>query len=107
VKLKLEKEIKFYALTAGFQDQFEEPKGKKFMLKNRREYILSIAHLSMQEQHQSIATTFVDWKADLEHVISPVRAIYNPTACQTPQTLPLIQFATQTPIPIQLKRIWI
>ena len=57
-----------YTLTDGYQDQFGGPKGKKFMVKKMRGYILSISHLSMQEQHQAIKDTFNDWKGSLEQI---------------------------------------
>ena len=31
-----------------------------------REYVLSISHLSMQEQYQKLDEVFSNWKADLE-----------------------------------------
>jgi serine phosphatase RsbU (regulator of sigma subunit) len=43
----LQKGDQIYTLTDGFQDQFGGPKGKKFMIKKMREYVLSISHLSM------------------------------------------------------------
>ncbi len=57
-----------YTLTDGYQDQFGGPKGKKFMVKKMREYILSISHLPMQEQHEAIKDTFNSWKGDLEQI---------------------------------------
>jgi len=57
-----------YTLTDGFQDQFGGPKGKKFMVKKMREYVLSISHLPMEEQHQNIKEVFSNWKGDIEQV---------------------------------------
>jgi serine phosphatase RsbU (regulator of sigma subunit) len=57
-----------YTLTDGFQDQFGGPKGKKFMVKKMREYMLTISNLSMAEQHQRITDTFSNWKGDVEQV---------------------------------------
>ena len=57
-----------YTLTDGFQDQFGGPKGKKFMVKKMREYILSISHLPMKEQHTKISEVFSNWKGDTEQV---------------------------------------
>ncbi len=64
----LQKGDQVYTITDGFQDQFGGPKGKKFMLKKMREYVLSISHLSMQEQYQKIDETFSKWKGDLEQI---------------------------------------
>jgi len=57
-----------YTLTDGFQDQFGGPKGKKFMVKKMREYVLSISILSLKEQEKKITEVFAKWKGDLEQV---------------------------------------
>ena len=64
----IQKGDQIYTLTDGFQDQFGGPNGKKFMVKKMREYVLSISHLSMKEQHQKIKEAFTNWKGDLEQV---------------------------------------
>jgi serine phosphatase RsbU (regulator of sigma subunit) len=64
----LQKGDQIYTLTDGFQDQFGGPKGKKFMVKRMREYVLSISHLPMQEQYQLISKVFSEWKGDVEQV---------------------------------------
>jgi len=65
---EMEKGDVIYTLTDGFQDQFGGPKGKKFMVKKMREYVLSISHLSMKEQHTKISEVFSSWKGDTEQV---------------------------------------
>lgn len=57
-----------YTLTDGFPDQFGGEKGKKFMSKNLREYLISISHLPMHDQKQLIESTFNKWKGNLEQV---------------------------------------
>ena len=57
-----------YTLTDGFQDQFGGPKGKKFMVKKMRKYVLSISKLSMAEQHQKIMETFSNWQGNVEQI---------------------------------------
>jgi hypothetical protein len=37
-------------------------------VKNLREYVLSISHLPMQEQHQKFKEAFANWKGDVEQV---------------------------------------
>jgi len=64
----IQKGDQIYTLTDGFQDQFGGPRGKKFMVKKMREYVLSISHLSMKEQHERIKETFTKWKGDIEQV---------------------------------------
>lgn len=65
---KMQKGDVIYTLTDGFQDQFGGPKGKKFMVKKMRAYILSISHLPMKEQHTKISEVFSNWKGDTEQV---------------------------------------
>ena|GEM_PF-1498619 len=57
-----------YTLTDGFQDQFGGPKGKKFMVKKMREYVLSISNLSMADQYEGIVEAFTNWKGEIEQV---------------------------------------
>ncbi|MFT6167695.1 MAG: serine phosphatase RsbU (regulator of sigma subunit)/streptogramin lyase [Vicingaceae bacterium] len=67
-EFEIQKGDQIYTLTDGFQDQFGGRKGKKFMVKKMREYILSISHLSMEVQHQQINEVFKTWKGDIEQV---------------------------------------
>jgi ligand-binding sensor domain-containing protein/serine phosphatase RsbU (regulator of sigma subunit) len=67
-EFEIQKGDQIYTLTDGFQDQFGGPKSKKFMVKNLREYVLSISHLPMQEQYQKFKETFTNWKGDIEQV---------------------------------------
>ncbi|MDG2228385.1 MAG: tetratricopeptide repeat protein [Flavobacteriales bacterium] len=64
----IQKGDQIYTLTDGFQDQFGGPKGKKFMIKKMREYVLSISNLTMAEQHKCITEVFSNWKGDVEQV---------------------------------------
>lgn len=57
-----------YSITDGYQDQFGGPKGKKFMVKKFRKYVLSISHLTMSEQHIKIKETFTNWKGQMEQI---------------------------------------
>ena len=67
-EFEIEQGDQIYTLTDGFQDQFGGPKGKKFMVKKMREFVLSISHLPMEEQHQKIREVFTNWKGDIEQV---------------------------------------
>jgi serine phosphatase RsbU (regulator of sigma subunit) len=57
-----------YSTTDGFQDQFGGEKGKKFMVKPFKEYLISIAHLPMQEQRDKLNEIFTTWKGEEEQV---------------------------------------
>ena len=55
-------------MVDGFPDQFGGEKGKKFMSKNLREHLVSIAHLPMREQRKNMEKTFNNWVGRLEQV---------------------------------------
>jgi tetratricopeptide (TPR) repeat protein/serine phosphatase RsbU (regulator of sigma subunit) len=57
-----------YTITDGFHDQFGGEKGKKFMVKPFKNYLISIAHLAMQEQKEKLTETFTTWKGEEEQV---------------------------------------
>lgn len=57
-----------YTLTDGMPDQFGGPKGKKFMYKQLKEFLVNISTLTMQEQKQILEDAFKKWKGDLEQV---------------------------------------
>jgi serine phosphatase RsbU (regulator of sigma subunit) len=57
-----------YIFTDGFADQFGGPKGKKFMYKPFKQFILSIQHLTMKEQSEALSKVLTDWKGDLEQI---------------------------------------
>jgi hypothetical protein len=49
-------------------DQFGGPKGKKFMYKQLKELLVSIAHVPMEKQKQILTDSLNTWKGDLEQV---------------------------------------
>ncbi len=55
-----------YIFTDGIVDQFGGEQNKKFTSKRFADLILSISHLSMQEQMQNIKNTFMEWKGKEE-----------------------------------------
>jgi serine phosphatase RsbU (regulator of sigma subunit) len=67
-RIDLQKGDMLYTLTDGMPDQFGGEKGKKFMYKKLKELLISIAQLSMQEQHQTLKEAFDKWKGSLEQV---------------------------------------
>jgi serine phosphatase RsbU (regulator of sigma subunit)/TPR repeat protein len=64
----LQKGDVIYTLTDGMPDQFGGDKGKKYMIKNLKQFFLNIANLPMEEQHMRIAQEFNNWKGELEQV---------------------------------------
>lgn len=57
-----------YLFSDGYADQFGGEKGKKFMIKNLRETLLTINHLPMKEQKNHLYNTFIKWKGVQDQV---------------------------------------
>jgi serine phosphatase RsbU (regulator of sigma subunit) len=66
--IDLQKGDTIYAFTDGFPDQFGGEKGKKYMIKNLKIFLLSIAHLPMKEQEVMLREEFTKWKGYNEQV---------------------------------------
>lgn len=70
-KAELQSGDTIYLFTDGFRDQFggtQEAGGKKFKTSRFKELLLSIQHLSMDDQKQKLDEAFEEWKGDLEQV---------------------------------------
>jgi serine phosphatase RsbU (regulator of sigma subunit)/Flp pilus assembly protein TadD len=67
-EFETQKDDVIYTVTDGFQDQFGGEKGKKFMVKPFKNFLISIAHLPMQEQLEKLSETFITWRGDEEQV---------------------------------------
>jgi ligand-binding sensor domain-containing protein/serine phosphatase RsbU (regulator of sigma subunit) len=57
-----------YTLTDGYPDQFGGPKGKKFKYKQLEEFLVQIAEQPMKAQKESLRTTVLEWRGNLEQV---------------------------------------
>jgi serine phosphatase RsbU (regulator of sigma subunit)/ligand-binding sensor domain-containing protein len=66
--VSLEKGDAIYIFSDGYADQFGGPGGKKYMRKRFKDHLLSIQHLSMEEQRLAINTALVDWQGPSEQV---------------------------------------
>jgi serine phosphatase RsbU (regulator of sigma subunit)/streptogramin lyase len=66
--IDLQKGDMVYTITDGMPDQFGGPKGKKFMYKQLKELLISIASLPMSEQKEKLSTALNNWKGNLEQV---------------------------------------
>jgi serine phosphatase RsbU (regulator of sigma subunit) len=64
----LQKGDVIYTLTDGFPDQFGGEKGKKYMIKNLKEFILKIVDIPMAEQKLALDEEFSRWKGDDEQI---------------------------------------
>ncbi len=57
-----------YALTDGYADQFGGDNGKKFMIKNLRDLLVTNSQLPMSKQKKLLKSTFENWVGNLEQV---------------------------------------
>ncbi|MGZ3941925.1 MAG: SpoIIE family protein phosphatase [Bacteroidia bacterium] len=67
-EVSLQKGDVVYTLTDGMPDQFGGPKGKKFMYKRLKEFLVSISSHSMSQQKEELKKSLNDWKGELEQV---------------------------------------
>ena len=67
-ELQLEKGDIIYTFTDGLADQFGGPKGKKFMYKQMKALLISVASLSMHDQQVTIEKALKDWMGENEQV---------------------------------------
>lgn len=67
-RLKINKGSMMYISSDGYADQFGGETGKKFMTKNFKNLLLSIAEKSPPEQEKILNNTFEQWKGSREQV---------------------------------------
>lgn len=67
-KIQLQKGDYVYLYSDGFADQFGGPHGKKFKYKNLKEVLISISHLSGEEQHKELDKIFEEWRGGHEQI---------------------------------------
>ncbi|HNP47298.1 MAG TPA: cyclic nucleotide-binding domain-containing protein [Bacteroidia bacterium] len=66
--IELKKNDTFYIFSDGYADQFGGELGKKFMTKKLKETLISIRHLSMEEQRSGLNSVFDEWKGNHEQI---------------------------------------
>ncbi len=66
--ITLEQGDSIYLFSDGYVDQFGGDLGKKFMTKKFRELLLSVQHLSMNEQKEYLLNTLIKWKGKHDQV---------------------------------------
>ena len=68
-----------YLFSDGFADQFGGDKGKKYMYKRFKEYLVTIYNLPMQEQSKLIEQEAINWRGELEqiddHIVIGIRIL--------------------------------
>lgn len=66
--LDLEKGSFVYLFTDGYGDQFGGLKGKKYKNKSLKEFLVSVANLTVEKQIESLHKNFISWKKELDQV---------------------------------------
>lgn len=66
--ISLAKHDALFIFTDGYADQFGGGEGKKFMSRNLKQLLVSVAALPAEEQQEKINRAFTEWKADYEQV---------------------------------------
>jgi len=66
--IQLQSKDYIYVFSDGYADQFGGPKGKKFMYKRFRDYLLTLNGKSMNAQKEFLNDTIEDWKGPLEQI---------------------------------------
>ncbi len=66
--IQLQEKDYVYVFSDGYADQFGGPKGKKFMYKRFRDYLLTLNGKSMIAQKDFLNNTIEQWKGPLEQI---------------------------------------
>lgn len=66
--IPLRKGLKFYMTSDGYADQFGGSKGKKYMVKNMKEFILNHCSQNYTLQRSELETELLRWMGDHEQV---------------------------------------
>ena len=64
--IDIQKDDIIYMFSDGYVDQFGSENRKKFMTRNFKTLLLSIAEKPMQEQHEILNKTFEDWRGEVQ-----------------------------------------
>lgn len=66
--IQLQEKDYIYVFSDGYADQFGGPKGKKFMYKRFRDYLLTLSGKNMVAQKEFLDDTIEEWKGPLEQI---------------------------------------
>lgn len=67
-EIQLQHNDMLYIFSDGYADQFGGERGKKFMLKNFKVLLSSIAHLELNAQEEALRKSYNGWKGRLDQV---------------------------------------
>lgn len=67
-KINIKENDRFYMFSDGFVDQTGSDKGKKYLTKNFKKFLLTIQEKNMTEQYEELKNTINNWKKDQDQV---------------------------------------
>ncbi len=67
-RIQLQKDDSVYVFSDGYADQFDGPKGKKFLYKQFRELLVELQSDPPAVRKAKLSTAFTTWKGALEQV---------------------------------------
>ncbi len=73
--IDLQKGATFYIFSDGFQDQFGGSEGRKYGLKQLKDFLFSIHYLPFAEQEKKLAEELTNWQGTKEHQTDDVLVI--------------------------------
>jgi serine phosphatase RsbU (regulator of sigma subunit) len=68
-RLEIREDDLIYLFTDGYPDQFGGPEGKKYKYRRFRHLLMSIHHLSMEEQKRKLEENMTEWMGSGEDQI--------------------------------------
>jgi|GEM_PF-6931146 len=66
--IRVDADDRIYLFSDGMPDQFGGPDGKKLRSAGLKRWLLEIAELPMDDQHQALSDLFRMWKGEEEQV---------------------------------------
>jgi serine phosphatase RsbU (regulator of sigma subunit) len=73
--IELQKGATFYIFSDGFQDQFGGNEGRKYGLKQLKDFLFGIHHLPFDEQEKKLSVELSNWHGTKEHQTDDVLVI--------------------------------
>nr|MCU0390499.1 tetratricopeptide repeat protein [Thermoflexibacter sp.] len=73
--IDLQEGATFYIFSDGFQDQFGGVEGRKYGLKQLKDFLFSIHHLPFAEQEKKLSAELANWHGTKEHQTDDVLVI--------------------------------
>lgn len=67
-EFELNGDAKFYMSSDGYADQFGGDRGKKYKVKQMKEFIMSICGQPYEQQKSALETELIDWMGDHEQI---------------------------------------